>query len=55
MFNKTIFMQTLKQNWKLWLILTALMALMVSAIIATFDPVMIQAAMDFFGDTAGMG
>jgi len=55
MFNKTIFIQTLKQNWKLWMILTTLMALMVSAMIATFDPVMIQAAMDFFGDQAGAG
>jgi len=55
MFNKTIFKQTLKQNWKLWLILTALMALMVSAMIATFDPVRIQMAAEAFGDTAGMG
>jgi len=55
MFNKTIFKQTLKKSWKLWLILTTLMTLMSAAIIATFDPVAIQAAMDFFADSPGMG
>jgi ABC-2 type transport system permease protein len=55
MFSKTIFKQTLKQNWKLWAIFTALTAVMGAVIIAVFDPRMIQRMMDMFADMPGMG
>jgi len=55
MFSKTIFKQTLKQNWKLWAIFTALSAVMVAVIIAVFDPRMIQSMMDMFADMPGLG
>lgn len=42
MFSKTIFKQTLKQNWKLWAIFTALTAIMGAIFIAIFDPQMMK-------------
>jgi len=53
MFSKTIYKQTLKQNWKLWAISTALTTLMSAAIIASFDPRMIALAMEAMGDEVG--
>jgi len=38
MLNKAVFKQTLTQNWKLWLIFTAVTALIGALIINTFDP-----------------
>jgi len=54
MFSKTIFKQTLKQNWKLWAIFTALTAAMGGIIIIVFDPRMIQRMMDTFAEM-GLG
>jgi len=51
MFSKTIFKQTLKQNWKLWAIFTALTAVMGAVIITVFDPRMMQQMMDMLADT----
>jgi len=50
MFNKTIFKQTLKQNWKLWAIFTAITAAMGGMIIAVFNPEQIQQMMDTFAE-----
>jgi len=58
MFNKTVFKQTLKQNWKLWLIFTLVAAAISMAIINTFDPHAMRLAMQAFGadgPPAGMG
>ena len=55
MFSKTIFKQTLQQNWKLWAIFTALTAVMGAVIIMVFDPRMIQRMMDMFVDMPGIG
>ena len=55
MFSKTIFKQTLQQNWKLWAIFTALTATMGAVIIAVFNPRMIQRMMDMFADMPGFG
>ena len=38
MFSKTIFKQTLKSNYKLWLIFTVIMCALSGMIIAVFDP-----------------
>jgi len=38
MFSKTIFKQTLKSNWKLWFIFSAIMVVMSTLIIAIFNP-----------------
>ena len=54
MFSKTIFKQTLKQNWKLWAIFTALSAVMSAVIIAVFDPKMMQTMMDMIKSMPGM-
>jgi len=54
MFSKTIFKQTLKQNWKLWAIFTALTAAMGAIIIVVFDPRMMQQMMDVFAEMPGM-
>jgi ABC-2 type transport system permease protein len=42
MFSKTIFKQTLKQNWKLWAIFTLIMTGLVAMITLSFDPVSLQ-------------
>ena len=54
MFSKTIFKQTLKSNYKLWMIFTAVMALMSAIVIAVYDPKMIQSMMDMVKDMPGM-
>lgn len=38
MFNKTIFKQTLKANYVLWLIFTIVMSAVSALIIAVYDP-----------------
>jgi ABC-2 type transport system permease protein len=57
MFNKTIFKQTFKSNYKLWLIFTAALCVMSALIIAQFDPIRINSMVDMivgaFGDVAG--
>jgi ABC-2 type transport system permease protein len=57
MFNKTIFKQTLKSNYKLWLIFTATLCAMSILIISRFDPIKINSMVDMiigaFGDTLG--
>jgi len=50
MFSKAIFKQTLKSNWKLWAIFTAIMCVMSTMIIAVFDPKMISSMMDMMKD-----
>lgn len=54
MFSKTIFKQTLKQNWKLWAIFTALTAAMGAVMIAVFDPRIVQRMMDMVADMPGI-
>ena len=46
MFSKTIFKQTMKQNWKLWAIFTALTTLMSAAMIGSFNPEIIMQAIE---------
>ena len=58
MFSKAIFKQTLRQNWKLWLIFTVVASGIAAAIINTFDPHAMRLAMQAFGadgPPAGMG
>ena len=58
MFGKAIFKQTLRQNWKLWLIFTLVASGIAAAIINTFDPHAMRLAMQAFGadgPPAGMG
>lgn len=52
MFSSTIFKQTLKQNWKLWAIFTALTAAIAAVFIAVFDPQLVKTLTDSIGDTA---
>ncbi|MCL1964968.1 MAG: hypothetical protein FWF69_07905 [Firmicutes bacterium] len=54
MFSKTIFKQTLTQNWKLWAAFTGLTAIMSAVIIAVYDPKMIQRMMDMVKDMPGI-
>ncbi|MDR0836926.1 MAG: hypothetical protein LBM94_01695 [Propionibacteriaceae bacterium] len=54
MFSKTIFKQTLRSNWKLWAIFTAIMAAMSALVIAVFDPKMIQGMMDMIKSMPGV-
>lgn len=51
MFSSTIFKQTLKQNWKLWAIFTALTAAIASVFIAVFDPQIIKTLTDSISNT----
>ena len=51
MFSKTIFKQTLKQNWKLWAIFTAILSAFLLLTITVFDPKMIQSMMDMLKDS----
>jgi ABC-2 type transport system permease protein len=57
MFNKTIFKQTFKSNYKLWLIFTATLCAMLILIISRFDPIKINSMVDMFmsafGDVIG--
>jgi len=55
MFSKTIFKQTLQQNWKLWAIFTAITSIMSAVIITVFDPRMIQGMIDMISDIPGIG
>ena len=58
MLSKSVFKQTLRQNWKLWLIFTVVAAGIAAAIINTFDPHAMRLAMQAFGPDgpgAGMG
>ncbi|MFP3153504.1 ABC transporter permease [Lachnospiraceae bacterium ZAX-1] len=54
MFSKTIFKQTLKSNWTLWAIFTAIMAAMSALVIAVYDPKMISSMMDMVKDMPGI-
>lgn len=54
MFSKTIFKQTLESNYKLWLIFTAVMALMSAIVIAVYDPKMISSMMNMVQDMPGI-
>ncbi|MDR1410098.1 MAG: ABC transporter permease [Oscillospiraceae bacterium] len=54
MFSKTIFKQTLRSNWKLWAIFTAIMAVLSALVIVVYDPKMIQSMMDMVKDMPGM-
>lgn len=51
MFNKTIFKQTFKANFKIWLIITMVLILMNIAIIGVFDPETITSMTDLIKDT----
>ena len=58
MLSKSVFKQTLVQNWKLWLIFTLVASGIAAAIINTFDPHAMRLAMQAFGSDgppAGMG
>ncbi|MDR1189430.1 MAG: ABC transporter permease [Bifidobacteriaceae bacterium] len=54
MFSKTIFKQTLRSNWKLWAVFTALSAAMSAVVIAVYDPKLIQTMMNTIQDMPGM-
>ncbi|GHV04719.1 hypothetical protein FACS1894217_00450 [Clostridia bacterium] len=54
MFSGTIFKQTLRSNWKLWAVFTAIMAAMSALVIAVYDPKMIQGMMDMVKDMPGI-
>ncbi|MCL2855043.1 MAG: hypothetical protein FWE21_05425 [Defluviitaleaceae bacterium] len=49
MLSKAVFKQTLSQNWKLWVILTAVTSVIAVMIIRTFDPHAMRLAMMTFG------
>ena len=51
MFNKTIFKQTFKANFKIWSIITVVLILINTAIIGVFDPEMIASMTDMVKDT----
>lgn len=51
MFNGTIFMQTLKDNLKLWLIFTAVTGIVLAVMIAVFEPATISGVTDLVKDT----
>jgi ABC-2 type transport system permease protein len=53
MFSKTIFKQTLKSNYTLWAIFTAIMAIMSAVVIAVYDPKMIQGMIDMVKEMPG--
>ncbi|MDR0853308.1 MAG: ABC transporter permease [Clostridiales Family XIII bacterium] len=53
MFSKTIFKQTLRSNWKLWAVFTAIMAIMSAVVIAVYDPKMIQGMIDMVKEMPG--
>jgi len=55
MFSKTIFKQTLKQNWKLWAIFTSLTAIMGAVIMFVFDPRRVQRMSDMFANVGIAG
>jgi len=55
MFSKTIFKQTLQQNWKLWAIFTAITSIMSAVIITVFDPRMMQGMIDMLSEIPGIG
>jgi ABC-2 type transport system permease protein len=50
MFSKPILKQTLKGNYKLWLIFTAILCVMSAVTISVFDPKMISSMMEMFKD-----
>lgn len=51
MISKTIFKQTLKANFKLWLIFTIIMSVFSGVLIAVFDPKTISSMSDMVKDT----
>ncbi len=51
MFSKPIFKQTLKANYKLWLVFTIIMCALSTVMIAVFDPKMVSSMMDMIKDT----
>jgi ABC-2 type transport system permease protein len=55
MFSFTIFKQTLRQNWKLWAIFTAVSSVLSAVIISVYDPRMMQRMMDTLSSVPGLG
>ncbi|MCL2252914.1 MAG: ABC-2 transporter permease [Lachnospiraceae bacterium] len=55
MFCKTIFKQTLNQNWKLWMIFTIIPTIMSMLIITVYDPKMVQGMMNMIQNVPGVG
>ena len=51
MFNKTILKQTLKANFKIWLIITVVLSLLNAVLIGVFDPKTISSMTDMVKDT----
>lgn len=51
MFNKTIFKNTFKSNFKLWIIITVVLCIFNAVIIAVFDPKTINSLSDLVKDT----
>jgi ABC-2 type transport system permease protein len=51
MINKTIFKQTLKSNFKIWLIITAVLCIFNAVLIGVFDPKTITSMSDMVKDT----
>ncbi|MGE7093666.1 ABC transporter permease subunit [Lysinibacillus sp. NPDC048646] len=52
MLSKTIFKQTLKANFKLWIIFTVITSVMLAVMIAVFEPTTISGVTDMIKDTA---
>lgn len=53
MFNKTIFKQTLKSNYKLWLVFTGILCTLSCIIIATYNPQAMNEMLTVLQDTMG--
>ena len=53
MFNKTIYMHTLKSNYKLWLIFTATLSVMSVLVISMFDPIMLNSMIETLSSVLG--
>lgn len=54
MLSKAIFKQTLKSNYKLWIIFTTIMCVMSALIIAVFDPKMFSGMTDMVKNMPGL-
>ena len=51
MFSKTIFKQTFKANYKLWIVFTLITSILGGVVIAVFDPQTISSMMEMISDT----
>ncbi|MCH1982236.1 hypothetical protein MCG98_06620 [Ruminococcus sp. OA3] len=51
MFSKTVFKQTLKSNYKLWLVFTVILCAISAVIISVYDPKAMSGMMDMMGSS----